>query len=280
MDGTPESGFQRSRGAGDYAPIAIRGQTAQIVRVEETHSALETRKAGGTDVFGKPISEGVIKNPYITVIVQMTDGSAHYGATGYYSTLTSKALQLMTRIEHNRTQIGGYLESLVGKNLYKLGYTDVYKPDAALTDLLSFDRRPLARERGVDNLAPMKVIETKYLEAENVIVLKVSLPSGATELLFGDLRFYDQEYSESISPLERMGVRAVEKIPAKFTSHELAAIKKAEIFRGMSEDALYASWGYPDKTNDWGSSGKQHIFGNSQYVYVKGKAISDWQSVR
>lgn len=280
VDGTPETGFQRSKGVGDRAPISIRGQTAQIVRIEETRSVLETRTPGGTDVFGKPIVEGAVKNPYITVVVQMADGSTHYGATGYYNTLVGRTLQLMSRIERNRAQIGGYLESLRGKTLYKLGYTQIYRPDAALSDLLSYSRRTLAREYGVENLTSMKVVDSKYLEAENAAVLKVSLPSGATQLLFGDLQFYDSEYSYPVSQLERMGIRAVERIPPKFTSRELASIRKGEIFRGMSEDALYASWGYSTKTNDWGRGGKQHIYGTSQYVYITNGVISDWQSLR
>jgi hypothetical protein len=41
-------------------------------------------------------------------------------------------------------------------------------------------------------------------------------------------------------------------IPEGTSSTELEAIKKGSIIRGMSVDALYLSWGFPIKKNDWG----------------------------
>lgn len=59
-----------------------------------------------------------------------------------------------------------------------------------------------------------------------------------------------------------------------------AAIKESTLFLGMSQDALFWSWGYPEKTNDWGSGGKQYIYSGSQYVYVRAKKVTGWQSLR
>jgi hypothetical protein len=274
MFGDPEAGFLS--GARENAPVAARGQIAQVVRVQEASAG----SASGVDVFGKPISLTGDKNPYITIIVRMPDGATYFGATGYYSTLKGRAFQLLSRIEQNRKEIGGYLDSLVGKNIYKLGYTEVYKVDAALDDLLSWNRRQLVRAHDVTNLAPMKVQEARYFEGANAVIFKVSLPSGDLKLLFGEISSYHEKALDSRSRLERMGIRATEKVPAKFTPRELAAIKRAEIFPGMSENALYASWGDPDKTNDWGRGGAQHIFGDKHYVYVQGNRVSDWQSMR
>lgn len=280
VDGDAESGFKRKKGAGTYAPLSIRGQTALVVRVEERDTSLRPRRSGSVDVFGKPISDSDVKNPAITVIVRMADGATHYGTWGYYTTLIGKTLQLMSTIERNRIQITNYLESLSGKNLYKFGYTDIYKADSDLSDLLDLDRRPLNKDYTVENLTPMKVLETKYLEGENSVILKVSLPSGATKILFGDLTNYEPKYSNNYTLLELMGINTFDNVPKKFSPRELAAIKNSEIFRGMSKDALFASWGYPEKTNDWGKGGKQYIYANSRYVYLQGNAISDWQSIR
>lgn len=48
----------------------------------------------------------------------------------------------------------------------------------------------------------------------------------------------------------------------------------------LLQEALYYSWGYPEKSNDWGRGGKQIIFPGGQNVYLDGKLIRDWQSLR
>jgi hypothetical protein len=79
--------------------------------------------------------------------------------------------------------------------------------------------------------------------------------------------------------MQRMGIGAEDRIPAKFTSREIAAIKGGKIFAGMSERALYWSWGYPQKTNDWGRGGEQMIYVDSHYVYVRGGVVHDLQTL-
>jgi hypothetical protein len=68
-------------------------------------------------------------------------------------------------------------------------------------------------------------------------------------------------------------------IPAAFTKRESEAIRKHEIFQGMSEDALWWSWGFSDESNNWGNAGKQYIFGKYRYVYVRDGKIVDWQLI-
>lgn len=65
-----------------------------------------------------------------------------------------------------------------------------------------------------------------------------------------------------------------------YTSAELKAIEERKIFIGMSEYALIASWGHPDKINRsaWeGGSSNQYVYRNSgKYVYVENNKITGW----
>lgn len=68
-----------------------------------------------------------------------------------------------------------------------------------------------------------------------------------------------------------------------FRSRELKAIEEKEIFIGMSEPALIASWGRPDDINRsaWkGGSSEQYVYRRgdykSQYVYIEKNQITGW----
>ncbi len=136
------------------------------------------------------------------------------------------------------------------------------------------------QDRGINNLTPLIIRDTKYLEAEDAVVLKVELPDGGVRLLFEDLYGYDSDNRRKVTQSQRINISAAERIPSKFSKKELAAIKDGAIFRGMSEDALYWSLGYSERVNDWGNGGKQHIYRGGFYVYVIGMKVRDWQSFR
>ena len=48
----------------------------------------------------------------------------------------------------------------------------------------------------------------------------------------------------------------------------------------MKEEAVEYAMGIPDSENDWGSGGKQLIYGKSFLVYVNRQGtVVDWQSL-
>lgn len=260
-----------------HAPATIRGTRGYVISVEEANVFYKSKKVGETDPFGEPIDASRVINPYIQVVVKIGEDANFVAVTNYFSNMMGRSIQLASRAGTLATEIQGHLASLIGKPLYKTGYSEVFDGALSLPELLDDTKRRLARDFHTKNLTPMKVMDAKFLEDANAVVLKVELPDGQTRLLFGDLYFYDSK-SAAKSILERMGISAVGKIPSTFSAKELSAIKEGKIFRGMSEDALFCSWGYPKKTNDWGKAGEQHVYGR-QYVYVEGKTVRDWQSI-
>jgi hypothetical protein len=282
VSGDESAGYKKinSNLAGSYAPETVRGKRGIVLSVEQAESHLSPKKVGEKDAFGNTIDGSRVMNPYINVVVKMPDGDLLIGTTTYFSIMMGKTLQLASRADLLKKEIEGVLAQLIGKKLYKAGYTKLLDSALSLNDLLNRNKRELSRDDETKNLTPLKVVDAKLLEAENAVVVKVELPDGQTRLLFGELDGYDTKYGYTPTQLQRMEISAEEKIPAKLSPKELAAIKESKIFRGMSEDALYWSWGYSEKSNDWGRGGKQHIYHGSQYVYVDGKTIRDWQSVK
>lgn len=259
-------------------PETFRGKRGFVVSIE-----FASEKAGEKDAFGNQIDNSRVKNPYIKVVVKVPDGEVLIGTTHYYNSIIGRTLQLVSVADSLKKEIESHLAKLIGKTLYKAGYTKLLDSTLSSKELLDRDKRELYLDHDTKNLTPLKVIDTKFLEAERVVVLKVELPNGETRLLFGESDNYDITYPYKRTLLQRIGISAEEKIPEKFSRNELAAIKGGEILRGMSLEALYWSWGYPEKTNDYGRGGKQliyHINYGNQYIYVDGKMVRNWQFIQ
>ena len=264
-----------------FAPETVRGKRGVVLSVEQADSSLSRKNVGEKDAFGKVISDSQVRNPYINVVVRVLDDDLLISTTSYYIVMVGMSLRIASRADSLKKEVENILTNSIGKKLYKAGYTKLYDSALSLKDLLDQKKRELSRDYETKSLTPLKVVDAKFLEAENAVVIKVELPDGQTRLLFGDLRSYDNEHGNRAKPsLQRMRISAEEKIPSKFSPKELTAIKEGKIFRGMSEDALHWSWGYAEKVNDWGRGGKQHIFHERQFVYVDGQGVRDWQSIK
>lgn len=279
VNGNETDGFKRVSSADSHASTSLRGKRGLVISVEEATTFQKSKKAGEKDAFGKPIDNSRIMNPYVQVVVKLADDDVLIETTNYYVNMIGRSIQLASRADTLKKEIEGNLTRLVGKTLYKTGYTKLLDSTLSLKELLERNKRELSPDYETKNLTLLKVVDAKFFEAENAVVVKVELPNRQTRLLFGKLDNYDTRYAYEPT-LFRMEITAEEKIPARFSSRELSAIKESKIFRGMSEDAMFWSWGFAEKTNDWGRGGKQYIYHGSQYVYVDRKTVRDWQSIK
>jgi hypothetical protein len=66
-------------------------------------------------------------------------------------------------------------------------------------------------------------------------------------------------------------------MPKISSSAEMEAIKQGSIIQGMSETALAWSMGFPTKESDWGRGGKQLIYGDKFFVYIRDRRVVDWK---
>lgn len=278
VTGDEHSGFYSDLRASSYAPVKIRGKRGQVIFVGEAQSSIKSNNVNKIDVFGKKIDESRVKNPYIYVVVKMDDDEILVKTEGYFGRMLGREMQLASRMDAMQKELDVHLARLIGKTLYKTGYTKLLDSMLSIQDLLDRNKREQSRDYITENLTPLKVIDAKFIEAAYAVAIKIELPNRETRILFGELD-YDFEVGSKPVTLESMKISAVEKISLKFSPKEIAAIKNGYIFRGMSEDALRWSWGYAEKINDWGRGGKQKIYPGGQYVYVSGNVVRDWQSV-
>ncbi|MBS3920342.1 MAG: hypothetical protein KG012_15835 [Deltaproteobacteria bacterium] len=112
-------------------------------------------------------------------------------------------------------------------------------------------------------------------------MLKVEFLNGKTGLIFGDLHRLDTPITEEnlFKEVTTYFLKNIDKDKGlkEFTEKEIQAIKEGTILKGMSKTALWVSIGPASKENDWGSGGKQLIYGDRFYVYIKDGKVIDWQ---
>jgi hypothetical protein len=284
VSGDQKSGYDGSDA--DRADFSLRGRKGSVISVTEQSSHPRRQQSGENDIFGKLVVSSLEKSraidPEVQVVVKLEgDDERLIAAKGPYRVLAGNYLQFPARIQSMKNEIEAHIARLVGKNIYNIADSRLLGPDATLDELGDQNRKAtLTHNHSLRNLTPLKVIEGKVFEPQNVVVIKVELPNTETKMLYGELANYDRVMLYKQTFFERIDISALEKIPSAFSANEVASIKNGAIFRGMSEDALIASWGFPDTTNDWGSSGGQWIYYGNRYVYLQNKTVRDWQIIQ
>lgn len=219
------------------------------------------------------------QNPRVLVVVKLSNEDLLVAYAGAASSLLTHNISPIAQVNSLKTEIERNLKELTGKTLYSAGFSKLIDPTISADAIGDHRQRNRLRLR-VNNLLPMKIVEGKYLESQNAIVLMVELPDKRNALIYGDVSHYNLAREYKATKLDRMGISEEESIPKKFTSKEVNAIKKGLIVTGMSEDALFWAAGYPENTNNWGTGGYQYVyFGGNLYVYVRGKRVTDFQSL-
>ena len=134
-------------------------------------------------------------------------------------------------------------------------------------------------------LEPLKITAAKYINSApdqlfNGVVLKVKLPNGNEALAFTSETLLKGPSFRNTPFLERLEGTLFPTIPHELTAREIEAIRHGVMFRGMSERAVEYLWGAPDKTNNWGSAGKQLVYPGLFFVYLDNRGkVSDWQEL-
>ena len=118
------------------------------------------------------------------------------------------------------------------------------------------------------NFTKMSVDEVSRWPAENICRWKAQVPVGFLSV------------GEQYYQLTGKANRALEK-KQFFTDSEMQLIKAGQIQIGMSELAVYCSWGkFPRDTNDtvgsWGRH-RQSVMPNDVYFYFENGKLTSWQ---
>ena len=254
-------------------PYTDQGAKGKVVSIEVV-DLLGTRTDRTSDIFGDPLTENNPINPYVDVFVRLEDGRLVM-TRGYEKSIN---LLLGSDLDEIRPEIISQLDSVIGKTLYTIHSSEIYSPTATFPELADIKKHQTYILKGIPNLTPLKIIKAKYFENYNAIVTKVSFLNDQVGLIYSKIpRQSFNKIKNSFIDVVRAGAGVLAGM-GKLTDREIAAIKQGNIFRGMSADAVFYSWGLQDSENDYGSAGKQLIYG-SQIVYLKDDVVTDFQEL-
>lgn len=254
-------------------PSEFRSATGKVISIE-----LGKKPDTTLDVFGKQIDQSRIKDPSIELIVRLDDGT-EAGTVTVERALHGDNLQLVIEAEKNRKDIEAVLSPFAGKLVYLPMYQKVYPATTSLEALsqFSFSTLPLGFD-SVPRATPLKIIETKYLDGLNRAIMRIALPKGEEGIMIGNTDHFNLKRNYKPTDLVRLGFLGDLSLK-KFTTREISEIKEVGFFRGMSEEALYWSLGFPNKENDYGRGGVQLVFSTGRIIYLKNGRVADWQKL-
>jgi len=251
-------------------PATYKGQTATVIAIQLNNG----KKTPSVNALGEPIDPDNTVKPYFDFIVKLADGRV--AMTSAYPDTIQEDVKLASDEDALAQEMTTKLPSLVGGTFYACEFTHLYSTDATLEEILEASRI-LKQLTDVPLLVPLKVTAAKYNESASAVILKLRLPDGRDALAVASgypLTDKDETF------LQRVSASLLSEIPKKLTPQEIRAIKKGSIFRGMSEDALYCSLGFPKSENDWGRGGKQLLYTDNLMVYLDNQdKVIDWQSL-
>lgn len=263
-----------------HKAIGYRGQTATVIAVQLAKSFLQTARVGGTNAFGESVGEDDIDNPYMEIVVRFEDHTLAM-VSGFPITLVPEKMELASNRQSLRDELETKLPSVIGRKLYAVGFSDLYKPTATIEELTGLNAsRARLSITDVPRLQPLTITKAKYVPDVNAVLLKLSLPDGTSAIAYTPSTYLQSDRHEG-DFLSRVAGTLLASIPSDLTAKEIEAIRGMKLFRGMSKDALDYAIGFKESENDWGRGGKQRIyFGGKLNVYLDNSGkVEDWQSL-
>lgn len=281
---TIEGGYQtKSQYLGGDAPYNLKGSKAKVVAVEFSKYFNKQKHGTSVDMFGDIITEDNTEDPWIDLVVQLQNGTFLLtSSTIRYESILYSRFKLIPDYEEEKDRIFKNIDSLVGKVIYPVAWSTVFPPDADIKMITNRLMEHNNKLNDIPNLTPLTIIKAKYLENEHAILLKVEFLGDRTGIIYCPDIMSRQQYQAEKRSFSEFVIEYggfYTEVPKDLNEEEIKAIKKSLIFTGMSQDALNQSWGFPKKENDWGTGGKQLIYGDNLFVYIKDKKVVDWQSL-
>ncbi len=260
----------------DGLPVRYSRKKANVVTVQ-LH---DPEAAGATsNAMGEAVSDDTIVNPCFDLVVRFDDGTLAM-TTQYPATLaTADLAEPVWVINAAAERIKLELPDLIGMGVYAAGFTELYKPDSTIDEIMNQDDAEKVPPADIPLLVPLTVVAAKYVESSGVVI-EVQLPDGDKALALTSMPQLMLPPLGGREPtfLERLIGLFLADIPPKLTKRELTAIRSGSIYRGMREYALEYVMGFPDKETNSGNGGKQLIFRKSLLVNLSNwGTVEDWK---
>jgi hypothetical protein len=267
----------------DGLPLRYSGKKAYVIAVQ-LHHALAP---GATDnALGEPVTVDDTVNPCFDLVVEFDDGftamTTQYPATLANASLAEPVAVINAAAERMKRELPG----IAGMTVYAVGFTQLYKPDSTVDEMVNQDDARKISPADTPLLVPLTIVDARYVDSAGVVI-EVELPNGEKalaltsmpQLFLPPLNGQEQTLQEQTF-LDRVIGLLLAEIPPKLTKRELAAIRSGSIYRGMREGALEYVMGFPDKVSDAGEGGKQLTFRKSLLVYMSySGTVADWKFV-
>ncbi|MGB6728639.1 MAG: hypothetical protein WBE74_22295 [Terracidiphilus sp.] len=260
----------------DGLPQHYSGRRANVIAVQ-----LHNPQATGatSNAMGEAFSDDSAINPCFDLVVHFDDGTTAM-TTQYPATLANASLaEPVSVINAAAERMQRELPDLIGIDVYAAGFTQLYKPDSTINEILNQVDSKKIPPADIPLLEPLTIVAAKYVDSAGVLI-EVQFPDGDKALALTSMPqlFLPPLDGRQQTFLERVIGLFLEEIPGKLTKRELAAIRSGSIYRGMRENALEYVMGFPDKESDSGDGGKQLTFRKSLLVHVGySGTVEDWK---
>ena len=198
--------------------------------------------------------------------------------TSTHFQLLSGHVRLASEQAEREEEMAKNLPLVIDKSLYATGFSTLYEPDTTLEEITG--PKEILKRVSVTQIPvfePLRILTAKYIPAEDGVVFKVKLPNGREALTFTNHSYLGIASSDTPF-IKKISGSLLAAIPKELTANEVAAIKQGELFRGMSNDAVFYAFGLPETENDWGNGGKQRIYLKIISVFFDNQnKVVEWQ---
>jgi hypothetical protein len=260
----------------DGLPVRYSGKKANVIAIQ-----LHNPVAPGArdNALGEIVSDDSTINPCFDLVVKFDNGTTAMTTQYPQSIATESLAEPVSVLSAAAERMQRELPDIVGDSVYAAGFTQLYKPESTIDEIVNQDDAYKVAPADIPLLAPLTIIAAKYVDSAGVVI-EVTLPNGdkalaltsMPQLFLPPLSGHEQSFLERV-----IGLFAAE-IPHRLTKKEVAGIKNGSIYRGMSLYALEYLMGFPDKESDWEDGGKKLVFRKTLLVYLSYSGrVEDWK---
>jgi hypothetical protein len=260
----------------DGLPLRYSGKKATVIAVQLHNSAAPEAR---DNALGQGVTDDSTINPCFDLVVKFDDGTTAI-TTQYPTSLANAELaEPLSVINAAAERMRRELPDFVGKSIYAAGFTDLYKPESSIDQIVRQEDTAKVPPADIPLLVPLTIVAARYVDSAGVLI-EVEFPDGNKAIALTSLPqlFLPPLNGREQTLLQRVIGLFFADIPHRLTKRETSAIKSGSIYRGMSLYALECLMGFPDKETNVGDGEKQLIFRKTLQVHLGyGGTVADWK---
>ncbi len=137
---------RKDEGLNAYAPYALKGQRGIVIAIELAESVLNRGKRGASlDILGEKVSDDAASKPYFDLVVRLRTGRLLM-TRGNYVTIGDR-LRFVGDIDQQKNEITKNINMLIGRTIYKIGYSTVYPQDIVMDEATDSSMRNIYKQK-------------------------------------------------------------------------------------------------------------------------------------